>query len=160
MALYEASKSTKPASSDSRKYKDQDQMSDAATLGVKSIGVLGALAQSNVQSTVPRTAAVTAFLLNIVEGLPRTKPEDAIEALNALFDIFADAAYVYDEPVFVQGNLLTSLQGVVDKVKKMAKNVNPAKMPGLRDRADEAVVNLKRFLDYKRDEAGWIARGR
>lgn len=41
-------------------------------------------------------------------------------ALNAIFDIYGDAEYSYDEPVFVKHNLVGHLQAAMPKVRTMA----------------------------------------
>ena len=42
------------------------------------------------------------FLITLLASLPNTPADPAVEALNALFDIYADKEYDYDEPVFVK----------------------------------------------------------
>ncbi len=54
--------------------------------------------------------------------------------------------------MFVQGGFLAHLKALQPDVQKMAKGVDKRTLPELRERADEVVVNLGRFVKYKRDE--------
>lgn len=121
-----------------------------ANLGLQCIGVLGSLALCPDQ--IPRNREIGTFLLAIVNNLPQTPIEDAIIALDQMFDVYADKEFDYDDPVFVQGAFLTYLQALQPKVQKMAKGIDKRKTPALRGRADEVVVNLKRFIKYKMNE--------
>lgn len=149
MALYQASVSLprEPIyENDAKLHPDGPD----ASLGVKCIGVLGCLALCSDQ--ISRNREIGVSLLAIVNNLPQTPPEDAIEALNQLFDVYADKEFDYDDSVFVQGGFLVYLRALQPKVQKMAKGVDKRKTPALRGRADEAVVNLKRFIKYKMEE--------
>ena len=42
-----------------------------------------------------------------------------MEALNALFDVYADKDFDYDEQVFVRFGFLDHLKGILPKVKAM-----------------------------------------
>lgn len=149
MSLYQASISL-PREPVNEKHTQPHPEGSDASLGVKCIGVLGSLALCPDQ--IDRNREIGAFLLAVVNNLPQTPPEDAIEALNQTFDVYADKDFDYDGPVFVGGRLLACLQAIQPKVQKMAKGVDKRKTPGLRGRADEAVVNLKRFIRYKMEE--------
>lgn len=62
------------------------------------------------------------FLISILSALPptgKTTADPAIEALNAIFDVYADAEFDYDEQVFVMHNFLDHLITIVPKVKAM-----------------------------------------
>lgn len=123
-----------------------------ASLGVKCIGVLGSLALCPDQ--IDRNRKIGAFLLAVVDQLPHSPPEDVIEALNQIFDVYADKDFDYDDRAFVEGSMLLYLQAMQPKVQKLAKDIDERKSPGLRERADEAVMNLKRFIKYKKEERG------
>lgn len=75
-----------------------------------------------------------------------------MEALNAIYDIYADAEFDYDMPVFVQGNFNQELKGMVKMVRFMVRNVDRRKNKDLRDRGDEALMNLTEFIKYKDHE--------
>jgi hypothetical protein len=75
-----------------------------------------------------------------------------VEALNAIYDIYADAEFDYDMPVFVQGNFNQELKGMVKMVRFMVRNVDRRKNKDLRDRGDEALMNLTEFIKYKDHE--------
>lgn len=88
MALYEASKSLP-------KLDDEDAFQ---SLGVKTIGVLGRLALD--PSPVELNREIGVFLLTILAAAD-APVADVVEALNQIFDIYADKAYPCDE-VYLQ----------------------------------------------------------
>ena len=149
MALYQASIGLPRDPLDEKDTTQHLEGSDAS-LGVKCIGVLGSLALCT--DHIDRNRELGAFLLAVVNNLPQTPAEDAIEALDQTFDVYADEKFDYDKPVFVQGKFLALLQALQPKVQKMAKAIDKRKFPDLRERADETVVNLKRFIQYKMEE--------
>lgn len=117
-------------------------------LGVKCIGVLGQLALD--PAPVALNREIGTFLITIVAALPDTPPADVVEALNQLFDIYADEEPACDKEVFWQDNFLKHLEEALPKVRSMAKGVDRKKHAELRTRAEEVVLNLTRFLAYKR----------
>lgn len=87
---------------------------------VKSIGTLGVIARK--QGAVDTNKVIGQFLLGVLQELPPkgvTTPDSAIEALNAIYDIYADADFDYDEPVFIKGGFLSALKAIVPAVKSM-----------------------------------------
>jgi hypothetical protein len=48
-----------------------------------------------------------------------TPPSVIVEALNLIFDVYSDAAFDYDLPVFVQGNFLNGLKQILPSVRSM-----------------------------------------
>jgi hypothetical protein len=154
MALYQASKSLPPAANghqNSSSGKPEVDNGDAFQgLGVKCIGVLGRLALHPAPTPLNREIGV--FLLTVLSALPETQAADAVEALNQLFDIYADKSYSYDESVFLGDGFYQHLEAIAPKARKMAKSIDKRKYTELRLRADEAVLNLGRFLTYKRRE--------
>ncbi|OBT65910.1 hypothetical protein VE03_05413 [Pseudogymnoascus sp. 23342-1-I1] len=139
MALYQASKDI-PAPSDT------EGVDPFQGLGVKCVGVLGRLALDPAPLALNREIGV--FLLTVLAGLPETPAADAVEALNEIFDIYADKSYACDE-VFRNDGFHKHLSGLKVKVTKAAKGVDRRKETELRSRADEAGLNLTRFLAYK-----------
>jgi hypothetical protein len=65
-------------------------------------------------------------------------------------DVYADEKYPYDQDVFWADGFLDHLEGVQHNVKLAAKRVDKRTMGELRVRADEALLNLGRFLQYKK----------
>ena len=118
------------------------------SLGVKCIGVLGQLARDPATIAINREVGV--FLISILEALPKTAPAHAVEALNQVFDIYGDEALACDKEVFWKDGFLTHLESILTKAKAMVKTVDKRTSGELRMRADEAVLNLARFLSYKR----------
>ena len=91
------------------------------------------------------------FLLTVLAGLPETPVADAVQALDEIFDIYADKSYACDETFWSDG-FYKHLEEVKVKVSKSAKGVDKRKEIELRSRADEAALNLQRFLSYKKRE--------
>ena len=154
MALYQASKGLNPSlehGEQSGAKRESEEANDAfQSLGVKAIGVLGSLALDPAPVDVNREIGV--FLITILAALPDTAAADAVEALNQIFDIYADKNYAFDGPVFWGNGFYKHLEDIQPKVRKMAKAIDKRKFGELRSRADEAVLNLGRFLKYKRRE--------
>ncbi|PQE10244.1 ARM-like repeat-containing protein [Rutstroemia sp. NJR-2017a WRK4] len=154
MALYHASKNiATPAESPVAK-KDAENLDDTffQALGVKCIGVLGRLALDPAPVELNREVGV--FLMTLLSGIPETPAAIVVEALNEIFDIYADKDFSFDEPVFWNNRFDKHLEEVLPKCKKMAKTIDKRKAPELRSRVDEAVMNLARFLKYKKSEKG------
>ncbi|KAJ2761859.1 hypothetical protein H4S06_000983, partial [Coemansia sp. BCRC 34490] len=74
------------------------------------------------------------------------------EALDIMFDIYSDADFDYDEPVFVRGNFLDRLRKLYPSIRRLAKSVDRRKDRELRDRIDLVVENLRGFVAYKASE--------
>jgi hypothetical protein len=154
IALYQASKSLPPAANGHQNGslgKTEGENDDAFQgLGVKCIGVLGRLALHPAGTVLNREIGL--FLLTVLLSLPETPAAEATEALNQLFDIYADKDYSYDKPVFWGEGFCQHLEAIMPKARKMAKSIDKRKFTELRLRADEAVLNLGRFLRYKQRE--------
>ncbi|KAH7411033.1 hypothetical protein BKA64DRAFT_371538 [Cadophora sp. MPI-SDFR-AT-0126] len=148
MALYQASKSLDGTSNGQSKGEDDTDAFQG--LGVKCIGVLGSLAMDPAPVELNREIGI--FLLTTLSALPDVPAADTVEALNQLFDIYADKSFVFDDPVFWGDNFSKHLEEIQPKAKKLAKSIDKRKFGELRSRADEAVLNLGRFLVYKRKE--------
>ncbi|KAI1174622.1 hypothetical protein F4777DRAFT_377221 [Nemania sp. FL0916] len=136
ISLYHASKNL-----------DSDPEDPFQSLGVKCIGVLGQLALDPAPVALNREIGV--FLVTVVAGLPETPAAESVEALNQLFDIYGDEDSANDKEVFGKDNFLQHIEGAVPKVKAMAKAVDKRKSAELRARAEEASLNLPRFIQYK-----------
>ncbi|KAH7150006.1 hypothetical protein B0J13DRAFT_605747 [Dactylonectria estremocensis] len=139
IALYQATKGSEVVQSSEDPFQ---------ALGVKCVGVLGQLALD--PAPTDRNRDIATFLVTLLAGLPNTPPADAVEALNQLFDIYGNEEYAYDREVFWKDNFLKHLEDAVPKIRAMVKSINKQEQPELRLRADEAVLNLNRFLAYKR----------
>lgn len=151
MALYQASRSLKEPEEQNGSRKGSEEPGDAFQgLGVKAMGVLGRLALNPAPVELNREIGV--FLITVLSGIPDTPAADAVEALNQLFDIYADKSYAFDEAVFWADGFYKQLEEILPKAKKMAKSIDKRKFGELRARTDEAVLNLFRFLKYKRTE--------
>ncbi|KAI2465689.1 hypothetical protein F4781DRAFT_438600 [Annulohypoxylon bovei var. microspora] len=134
VSLYHASKSL-----------DGNQDDPFQGLGVKCIGVLGQLALTG---PIALNREIGIFLLTVVKGLPETSAADVVEALNQLFDIYGDETKEWNEEVFWKDNFLQHLEEARPKVKAMLKTVDKRNSNELRVRAEEANLNLARFIPY------------
>ncbi|OLL23042.1 putative ARM-like repeat-containing protein [Neolecta irregularis DAH-3] len=86
-------------------------------LQTKCIGTLGKLACRQGQIEINQEIGI--FLMTVIQGLPRSPVDAVIESLDALFDIYADSAFDYDTPVFVQCGFLRHLQETLPKLYTM-----------------------------------------
>lgn len=148
MALYKASRGLSPKSEE-----DQAKQGEAEdpfqALGVKCIGVLGQLAQDPAPTDLNREVGV--FLVTILDALPDTPAADAVEALNQLMDIYGDESHPCDKAVFWKDDFLKHLENILPKTKALVKTVDKRGATSeLRARLDEAVLNLGRFIQYKK----------
>lgn len=148
MALYQASKGLKVDSA--TQLPDTNSKDAFQGLGVKCIGVLGRLALPPAPIALNRELGI--FLLTTLAALPETSAAEAVEALDQIFDIYADKEYHFDAEVFVKDGFLKHLESILPKARTMAKTIDKRKDVELRARADEAVLNLDRFIKYKRNE--------
>ncbi|OIW32069.1 hypothetical protein CONLIGDRAFT_629761 [Coniochaeta ligniaria NRRL 30616] len=150
MVLYQASKGRGASDSKAEAEEEEDQ-DPFQGLGVKCIGVLGQLARD--PAPVDRNREIGVFLLTVLSGLPATPAADAIEALNQFIDIYGDKNAACDKAVFWKDDFLRHLDEITRKVKVMAKGIDKRRFGELRERADEAIVNLRKFVTYKKKNA-------
>ncbi|CAK7266403.1 hypothetical protein SEPCBS119000_002011 [Sporothrix epigloea] len=120
------------------------------SLPVKCIGILGQMALDPAPADQNRD--IGKYLLGVVAALPAhsSSPAEVIEALNQLFDIYGDEASSCDKEVFWADNMLAAFTAALPKVKAMAKTIDKRSHVELRTRADEVVLNLGRFIQYKK----------
>ncbi|EOO03941.1 putative arm-like repeat-containing protein [Phaeoacremonium minimum UCRPA7] len=147
MSLYQASKKLdqdKEAATPS----ESDPEDPFQGLGVKCIGVLGQLGRD--PAPIPLNREIGIFLITVLSSLPEIPTAEAIEALNQLFDIYGDEKLECDREVFWKDNFLKHLEEISPKAKTMAKSIDKRAQGELRSRADEAVLNLNRFIQYKK----------
>lgn len=150
MSLYLASKGLSPEiAEEAAKGEDADPFQG---LGVKCIGVLGQLAQDPCPVKTNRQVGV--FLITVLDALPDTRPADVVEALNQLMEIYSDESLPCDKEVFWKDDFLAHLENILPKVKTMVKAIDKRGATSeLRIRADQALVNLGRFIQYKKKNA-------
>ncbi|KAK3944914.1 synchronized import protein 1 [Diplogelasinospora grovesii] len=142
MSLYQASKKAPKGEQQGEEKEDPLQ-----GLDVKCIGVLGSLARDPVPVALNREIGV--FLLTLLNS-EGTQPAEAVEALNQLFDIYGDEDAECDKAVFWRDNFLQHLEEMTPKIKAMVKTIDKRQFGELRTKADEAVLNLGRFIQYKK----------
>ncbi|KAG8167131.1 hypothetical protein KVR01_002820 [Diaporthe batatas] len=146
IALYKASKGLPAKPEDQASEEESDPFQ---ALGVKCVGVLGQLAQDPAPTSLNREVGI--FLITILNGLPETPAADAVEALNQIMDIYGDETLPCDKDVFWKDNFLKHLEEILPKAKAAVKTIDKRGATAeLRSRADEAVLNLGRFIQYKK----------
>jgi hypothetical protein len=91
-------------------------------------------------------------LLNSDDMAPQntTPMADVIEGLNQLFDMYGDEEAPCDREVFWKDGFLKHLENFVPKMKALVKGIDKRTQSELRTRADEALLNLGRFVGYKK----------
>ncbi|EEQ38720.1 hypothetical protein CLUG_02845 [Clavispora lusitaniae ATCC 42720] len=125
---------------------------------LSAIGFLGSVAQ--VIGNTDMTREIGEFLLSqiahyVVEEnhhKERKAVEIPFECLNLMYDIFGDAEYDYDLPVFVEGAYLDRLRQLEPAVKTCYKQIDKNRDKDLKIRAEEVYGNLGRFIVYKERE--------
>ncbi|ODQ64856.1 hypothetical protein NADFUDRAFT_65992 [Nadsonia fulvescens var. elongata DSM 6958] len=117
---------------------------------IRAVALLASLAMAKNRTEVTKT--VGDFFLSLLSGLPETPVEVVLEVLDNMFEIFGDASYEYDLPVFVEGQYMEKLNQLLSKVRQMTKKIDRRRFYQLRSRADEVTLNLSRFIVYKRNE--------
>lgn len=146
MSLYQAAKKlNQDKSAAGTSESDEDPFQG---LGVKCIGVLGQLGRD--PAPIPLNREIGVFLITVLTLLPETPAAEAIEALNQLFDIYGDENLDCDREVFWKDDFLKHLEEISPKTKSMAKAIDKRAQEELRSRADEVVLNLNRFTQYKK----------
>lgn len=150
MSLYQASKGLSPeVAEEAAKGGDVDPFQG---LGVKCIGVLGQLAQDPCPIKINRQVGV--FFITVLNALPDTRPADVVEALNQLMELYSDESLPCDKEVFWGDDFVKHLETILPKVRAMVKSIDRrGSTSELRIRADEALANLSRFIQYKKKSA-------
>ncbi|ODV83893.1 hypothetical protein CANARDRAFT_185902, partial [[Candida] arabinofermentans NRRL YB-2248] len=75
-----------------------------------------------------------------------------IDSINCIFELFDDD-YSYNREIYHTGKLGEFLQTqVLSKFRKIYKNIDKFKQPELKERAEETLTNLDRFIKYKETE--------
>lgn len=144
IALYHATKNM-PANGDQGPQPEDPFQA----LGVKCIGVLGQLSLD--PAPLPLNRDIGVFLTTVASSLPQTAPAEAVEALNQLFDVYGDEDAPCDK-VFWADGFLKHLEDALPKTRSMLRGIHKTdpKTLELRERAEETVMNLERFMQYKR----------
>ncbi|KAF5103149.1 hypothetical protein D0Z03_000287 [Geotrichum reessii] len=118
------------------------------------VNLVGLLAQLALASKFVQK--ITEFFVSIIMAAntksPKYSQKVVIETLYGLFKVFGDGSYPYDEEIYVKGGLNLVLAQHVAPIRRYFKKIDKVKDGFLRSRADEALLNLVRFLDYKKSE--------
>lgn len=126
------------------------QLFQSSTIGesprLACIGVLGFLAQA--QGNISLNLKIGAFLMSVL--FESSCIQEKTQVLNELFDIYADASFDYNLPVFVEQGFLDKLLEFSHHYENQISSIknNPLEY----GRAEEAFMNLNEFIKYKRQE--------
>lgn len=148
ISLYRASRNPVPAKQSGGG--DQQLFDPLQNVTVKCVGVLGQLARD--PAPLDRNREVGIFLTTVLAS-DDVAPADRIEALNQFFDIYGDENAICDKEVFWREGLLKHVEEAAPKFRAMARKIDKRKEQELRMRADEALLNLGRFIKYKKKHA-------
>lgn len=127
-----------------------DNKDESTEYMVRATGLIGTVGMA--QGRLEITRESSKFILSIISNALDCPIEVIIQALDTLFDMFGDMSYDYDQPVFIGDNILQTLKTTLPIVRQAVKRVDKKRFPELRERADEASLNLGRFIDYKKKE--------
>lgn len=127
-----------------------DNKDESTEFMVRATGLIGTVGCAPDRVEITRESSK--FILSIISNALDCPIEVIIQGLDTLFDMFGDMSYDYDEPVFVGDNVLQTLKAALPTVRQAVKRVDKKRFPELRGRADEAALNLGRFIDYKKKE--------
>ncbi|KAL0480251.1 heatR3 [Acrasis kona] len=120
-------------------------LNNSELLRINSVGLLSELGKR--QHDVAKSVTLASLLLNRIE----TDPSLAVcsEALDALFDVYADEKYdlAVTETRMID-RLTQSSRGIQDRLKKLQKNELERDVV---EKVKEARLNLNRFVKYKKD---------
>lgn len=117
----------------------------------KTINVLSYLARIPRTDLLEFNRQVGDTLLTILNG-NNINIDIISESLDAIYDIYADKAYYYDKPVFVDGNMCSKLEYILPQIRAQIRQIDRRKASDSRNTADIALVNLRAFIKYKKSE--------
>ncbi|KAI8825993.1 armadillo-type protein [Fimicolochytrium jonesii] len=76
----------------------------------------------------------------------------ASDILNGFYDIFPDALTDPTDCVYVANNMNAKLKELIPAFRTAVKTVDKRKFREVRERAEEALLNMRAFVDYKEKE--------
>ena len=133
------------------KIKEEYLQTDNIEYRTKCCGIMTTIASYQGQS-IEVNKVISEFLLEKMVS-SETPPELLIDMTYAMFEIYGDRDYDYDEKVFVQGEYLNILREKVQpNLKNVFKMVDKNKMPELKERCTQCYNTLDSFIHYKANE--------
>lgn len=124
---------------------------------IKLIGFFSCLAKFQDRFEITeRVAEYYLSILNVIATGP--KPVNGIteavgiDTVYAIFNVFGDGEYAYDQKIYVQGGLNAKLKVLLPQLRNKFKRISKVTNYILREKATEAVINLANFIDYKASE--------
>lgn len=129
---------------------EEFQNNNDLELQQKCINVLSTYAM--IQGQIDANKEIGQFFIQTLTQL-NVRPEILIEMTNSLFQIYGDASYDYNEPIFVRGGFLSILKDqVVPNLRQQFKMVDKNKNPELKERCHDCFTTLDSFIHYKMNE--------
>ncbi|CAI4037840.1 hypothetical protein SMKI_04G1740 [Saccharomyces mikatae IFO 1815] len=126
------------------------QNSDDLELKQKCINVLSTYAMIQGQIEVNKEIGQF-FVHTLIQS--DVQPEVLVEMTNSLFQIYGDASYDYNEPIFVRGGFLPILkEQVLPNLRQQFKMVDKNKNPELKETCHDCLTTLDSFIHYKINE--------
>ncbi|KAJ3002468.1 hypothetical protein HKX48_002309, partial [Thoreauomyces humboldtii] len=119
----------------------------------KCVTVLSLIAKHSTSVPVVDQIATTFLQLLVASPTPgHVTTALQTDILNAFYDVFPDAAADPTDCVFRDRGMVEVLAGFVPTFRERVRRTDRRKMRDVRERADEALVNLEAFVVYKRGE--------
>jgi hypothetical protein len=125
-------------------------MGGEETSSVKIVAIFARIATN--PCSIPRNTRIGDLLMTVLDQGAAAPAAVVFEALDALFDVYADADFEYDGPVFRARGYLGRLKGLVASVRAIVRSVDRRVCKEVRGKGDECLINLRAFIAYKEGE--------
>ncbi|RKP33394.1 armadillo-type protein [Dimargaris cristalligena] len=138
-----------------------------AALKVKCVGILGQVARRQ-PGHIAENRLIGDFLVHQIidqetqrlANLPSNRSssydptplEYIFQAIDAIYEIYGDAEFDYDRPVFVEQNYLNILRQRQAQLKRLVKTVDKRTHGPIRKRIEEVYMSYAAFIAYKDEE--------
>ncbi|KAJ3024507.1 UNVERIFIED_CONTAM: hypothetical protein HDU68_008044 [Siphonaria sp. JEL0065] len=88
---------------------------------------------AKLQFPIATNSTIRPFLLSLIQN-ESSSIEAISESLNAIYDVYADAVFAYDKPVYVKGEFTKALKAVYPKLKARVKALDKRRFRDARER--------------------------
>ncbi|CCF59355.1 hypothetical protein KAFR_0G03230 [Kazachstania africana CBS 2517] len=130
---------------------DEFKKTDDIEVRQKCCGLLACVACYQGQDVEMNQTVGTFFLECLVST--ELQVDILVDVTNFIFEVYSDADFDYDEPVFINGNFLAVLKDkVAPNLKNRFKMVDKNKDPEVKSRCTECCNTLDSFIHYKSNE--------
>lgn len=123
----------------------------SAMIQVKFVGIVACIARK--QGNPASNSIIGNWMMTQIEGMISLgiRMDLIAEHLDAFFDIYADAAFDYNQ-VFIENQFLERLRAIESAVKVGTKKVDKRTNKDTRIHCDQVALNLPAFIAYKAQE--------